>query len=98
MCTVSAKELCRCLRSLLYGTLPVHLICYANQGDHFLRYIIAGDETYVNCTAPATKNAFITWKQPSSPQQWNSEQYCQEGKSWDHKGLLPVGSVAIVTL
>jgi len=52
---------------ILYGTFPVHLMFHANQGDHFLQCIIAGYETYVNCIAPETKNAFITWKQPSSP-------------------------------
>jgi len=40
---------------------------YANQGDHFLQCVIAGDETYVNCIALETKNAFMTWKHPSSP-------------------------------
>jgi len=32
-----------------------------------LHFLNAGNETYVKCTASETKNAFITWKQPSSP-------------------------------
>lgn len=45
----------------------MHLTHDANDGEQFLQYIVAGDETFVHHMTLKTSMASLMWKQPFCP-------------------------------
>jgi hypothetical protein len=43
-----------------------HLVCYCEEGDTFLQWIVTGDETWVHHYQPETKWKDMQWKHLSS--------------------------------